>query len=116
MAVGRDNRSLLAHVVGGTWVHSFPMETGKKGHKKTWEKTMGKRSGCLVFQSLRDSFAAEKQPYYIQFQTGCFIGVPVVSDDNPYSINMSSSITLYLIPRTMFLWCSFAIYEHMFPL
>ena len=77
---------------------------------------MEKRSGCLVFQSLRDSFAAEKQPYYIQFQTGCFIGVPVVSDDNPYSINMSSSITLYLIPRTMFLWCSFAIYEHMFPL
>ena len=71
---------------------------------------MGKRSGCLVFQFLRDSFATEKQLYYIQFQTGCFIGVPVVSDNNPYSINMSSSITLYLIPRTIFLWCSSVSY------
>lgn len=89
--MGRDNRSLLAHVVGGTWVHSFPMETGKKGHKKNTgkdmekhgRKNMGKRSGCLVFQFLRDSFAEEKQIYYIQFQTGCFIGVPVVIDNNP---------------------------------
>ena len=67
------------------------------------EKTWNIQGGCIVSVSVCNCLLQTVLHLYcIPFQTGCFIGLSIMSYNNPCSINKSSGIALSMIQTTMF--------------
>ena len=96
----------------GTWWRHGTRVTknrGKHMRKTTWKKH-GTYKVDVLFQFLCAIVCYKKATlYYIPFQSGCFIGLSIMSYNNPCSINKSSSIALYMIQTTLFFCCSFVL-------